>query len=164
MIAIFFGVANTCFTSSIVIFADKKIHDEPVISIHASGDVVGITPVESDGDNINSAIVNPKQFEVKPTVNIISPRATADVMPQYPGGMKELIKFLKKNLVAPAEIDEEEIGVKIKFVVNYDGSLVSFNIMQSGGDIFDNEVIRVLKKMPKWIPGKAMEKMYLFIM
>ncbi len=140
------------------IVADKKISDELVITTNSTGDAIGVVPVETAGENINAGTVTePKQIEViKTSVNKMEPRATADVMPQYPGGIKELIKYLKKNLVAPKDIEEgEEIDVKIRFVVSYDGSLASFNITQSGGDVFDNEVIRVIKKMPKWIPGKT---------
>ncbi len=140
------------------ILADKKISDEPVVSTHSTGDAIGIFPFETAGDNINAGTVTePKEIEViKTSVNKTEPRATADVMPQYPGGIKELIRYLKKNLVAPKDIDEgEEIDVKIKFVVSYDGSLAGFNIIQSGGNVFDDEVIRVIKKMPKWIPGKT---------
>jgi periplasmic protein TonB len=80
----------------------------------------------------------------------------ADVMPQYPGGLKALIAFLKKNIHAPADIDEgREIAVKVQFVVNYNGQLQSFKVMETGGEVFDNEVLRVLKKMPLWIPGKS---------
>lgn len=79
----------------------------------------------------------------------------ADISPQYPGGLKELIKFLKTNLHSPEESLEQEVAVKVKFVVNYDGSLLRFDVVESGGVIFDSEVLRVLKKMPKWIPGKS---------
>ena len=49
----------------------------------------------------------------------------------------------------------EEIGVKVKFIVSYNGDLIGFNVIETGGAPFDDEVMRVLKKMPKWIPGKA---------
>ena len=47
------------------------------------------------------------------------------------------------------------ISVKIKFVVGFEGKLKSFEIIEDGGMIFNKEVIRVLKKMPDWIPGKS---------
>ena len=85
-----------------------------------------------------------------------NPVEVAEIMPQYPGGIKALLAFLKKNIHSPADVEDgEEVSVKIKFVVNYSGRLESFNIVQSGGAAFDNEVVRVLKKMPLWIPGKS---------
>ena len=87
-----------------------------------------------------------------------NPVETAEIMPQYPGGVQALLSFLKKNIHSPNIEEGEDISVKIEFVVNYDGSLENFNVIQSGGDIFDNEVLRVLKKMPLWIPGKSKGK------
>ena len=77
-------------------------------------------------------------------------------MPQYPGGIKALLAYLKKNLHAPDAVEEgKQVSVKVKFVVNYDGKLESFKVIESGGEVFDNEVLRVLQKMPLWIPGRS---------
>lgn len=81
---------------------------------------------------------------------------TVDVPPAYPGGMEALRKFLEKNLNAPDPVEAgESVNVKVRFVVGYDGKLQSFKIVQDGGESFNKEVVRVLKKMPDWIPGKA---------
>ena len=64
-------------------------------------------------------------------------------------------KFLEINLKNPQDLEEgEKIAVKIKFIVGYDGKLKGFETVEDGGIAFNNEVIRVLKKMPIWIPGK----------
>jgi periplasmic protein TonB len=79
-----------------------------------------------------------------------------DVMPSYPGGMDALRKFLERNLENPRDMEEgDAVSVKVKFVVGYDGKLQSFVTVQDGGDEFNREVMRVLKKMPNWVPGKA---------
>lgn len=91
-----------------------------------------------------------------PKVDVETPRLAADVMPEYPGGMKALRKFLERNLVSPDEMEEGSIvSVKVKFIVGYDGKLKGFEIVEDGGELYNKEVIRVLKKMPEWIPGKA---------
>ena len=51
--------------------------------------------------------------------------------------------------------DGEMVSVKMRFVVGYDGKLKSFETIQDGGEEFNKEVIRVLKKMPEWTPGKS---------
>ncbi len=79
-----------------------------------------------------------------------------EVMPSYPGGMNALIKFLQKNLQTPDEIQNgETVNVRIKFVVGYNGKLQSFVTVLDGGDAYNKEVMRVLKKMPDWVPGKS---------
>ena len=40
-------------------------------------------------------------------------------------------------------------------MVGYDGKLKSFETIEDGGRAFNNEVIRVLKRMPEWIPGRS---------
>jgi protein TonB len=77
-------------------------------------------------------------------------------MPEFPGGVPALRKFLERNLQNPEDIENgENISVKIKFIVGYDGKLKGFETVQDGGKAFNNEVIRVLKKMPDWNPGKS---------
>jgi protein TonB len=79
-----------------------------------------------------------------------------DVIPAFPGGTDALKKFLEKNLQNPYDLENGAvISVKIRFVVGYDGKLLRFVIIEDGGEIYNKEVIRVLKKMPDWIPGKS---------
>ena len=85
-----------------------------------------------------------------------NPVGTAEILPQYPGDVQALLSFLKKNIHSPGSVEEAgDVTVRIEFVVNYDGHLENFIVVKSGGEAFDNEVLRVLKKMPLWIPGKS---------
>jgi protein TonB len=89
-------------------------------------------------------------------VDVNTPTGVAEVMPSYPGGPDALRKFLEKNLQNPQDLEDgQSVSVKIRFVVGYDGKLKSFETIEDGGAAFNNEVIRVLKKMPEWIPGKT---------
>ena len=124
------------------------------------GTVVSAINVQSNGDGSGDGSLNGNAGTLTPAKstkpNTSDALEEAEIMPQYPGGIKALLAFLKKNINSPADVEEgEDVSVKIKFVVNYRGSVESFNIVQSGGDAFDKEVIRVLKKMPLWIPGKS---------
>jgi protein TonB len=74
--------------------------------------------------------------------------------PEFPGGAQAWIAFLNKHLQAPDELNAgERKTTLVRFLVSEDGSIMSFEILQSAGSAFDNEVIRVLKKMPKWKPA-----------
>lgn len=93
---------------------------------------------------------------VEPVVDINVPLTTPDVMPEFPGGVNALRRFLQKNLTNPRDMEENElVSVKVRFVVGYDGKLKSFETVEDGGEEFNKEVVRVLKKMPEWIPGKT---------
>jgi len=74
--------------------------------------------------------------------------------PEFPGGIRAWLKFLNRNLIVPDELEADEKKlVRIRFQVAADGSVTNFEIVQSAGAMYDNEVIRVLKKMPKWKPA-----------
>jgi TonB family protein len=72
---------------------------------------------------------------------------------EFPGGFVRWQEFLNKNIIFPEEL---EVGESKKVVarvsIDKDGSLRVLNIAQSAGRAFDNEVLRVLKKAPKWNP------------
>jgi protein TonB len=93
---------------------------------------------------------------VAPVIDKIIPVDHPEVQPSYPGGIDALRKFLERNLVNPKEMEEGEmVSVNVSFVVGFDGKLQRFAVVKDGGDIFNREVIRVLKKMPDWVPGKS---------
>jgi protein TonB len=79
-----------------------------------------------------------------------------DFKPSFPGGTAALNRFLRENLEYPDEaIDDEMMTVMVRFVVGYDGKLHDLVVLKDGGKLFNEEVIRVIKKMPAWIPGKS---------
>lgn len=74
--------------------------------------------------------------------------------PEFPGGAAALRKFLARNLVSPDNLEEGELKiVRVRFRVDKDGSVSSLEIVTSAGDDFDDEVVRVCRRMPKWIPA-----------
>ncbi|MEO6612440.1 MAG: TonB family protein [Chitinophagaceae bacterium] len=74
--------------------------------------------------------------------------------PEFPGGAEAMRKFLARYLTTPDMLQTgEKKVVRIRFKVDKDGSVNTFEIVTSGGDSFDNEVVRVCKKMPKWMPA-----------
>lgn len=74
--------------------------------------------------------------------------------PSFPGGTDAWLSYLKRFLQTPDELEPgQRIEVKVKFWVETDGSVSRFEILQSGGSAFDREVLRVLKKMPRWEPA-----------
>lgn len=74
--------------------------------------------------------------------------------PEFPGGAVALKNFLARYLTTPDELEAgERKVVKVKFKVDKDGSVNTFEIVTSGGDGFDDEVLRVVKKMPRWVPA-----------
>lgn len=142
-------VDNTEKTEAIqTLVADSKISNRTDLTPQSAPPV--IMPVKTETGSGNAAV------ESSPKIDRSIPMDgdAVEVLPSYPGGVEALLKFLKKNLENPAEKDEI-VNVRIKFVVSYTGKLQSFVTVMDGGDAYNKEVIRVLKKMPDWIPGKT---------
>ncbi len=77
-----------------------------------------------------------------------------DRQPAFPGGMQAWLAFLNRHLRVPEEMEAgEKKTALIRFHVAEDGSVTGFQVLQTAGAPFDNEVIRVLKKMPNWMPA-----------
>ena len=83
-----------------------------------------------------------------------SPSPVPSAAAEFPGGQKKWMEFLNRHLRTPGELEAgQKKSVLVRFSVGEDGSVTQFEIVQSGGILFDNEVIRVLKKMPRWKPA-----------
>ena len=79
-----------------------------------------------------------------------------EVPPSFPGGEAELMKYLKDHINYPVVAQENNIQgkVTIQFVVGRDGSVQDVSVARSVDPSLDKEAVRVVKSMPKWIPGK----------
>lgn len=74
--------------------------------------------------------------------------------PEFPGGPEGLKKFMARYLATPESLAAgEKKVVQVRFIVDKDGSVTGLEIADSGGTEFDREVMRVVKKMPRWIPA-----------
>jgi TonB family protein len=75
--------------------------------------------------------------------------------PMYPSGLNGVYGHIRKNTIYPREaIDQSITGrVILSFVIGYDGYVQDINIIQSVHPLLDNEAIRVVKCMDRWISG-----------
>jgi len=80
----------------------------------------------------------------------------AEEMPSFPGGDDELVNFLSKNLKYPELAKRAGITGKVivDFVIDIDGKISDIKVVKGIGYGCDEEAIRVIKLMPKWIPAK----------
>ncbi|MBR5841203.1 MAG: M56 family metallopeptidase [Bacteroidaceae bacterium] len=77
-------------------------------------------------------------------------------IPEYPGGMGELMKYLSMNIRYPKEAQNKGIQgrVVVQFVVNKDGSITDAKVVKAVDPQLDAEALRVVNAMPNWTPGK----------
>ena len=92
-----------------------------------------------------------------PAVIIVDPALpVVEVMPEYPGGMDAMMKFVAENLKYPEQMQKDKVEgrVLLSFVVEKDGSVTNIEEVKSPHPVLTEEAIRVVKLMPKWKPGK----------
>ena len=115
---------------------DSILSDVPPPSNHGAGR--SVEPVVSEPPLEESAI-----------------SITAEIMPEFPGGQAAFTRFLSKNLRVPENSMDpgQQIRIVVRFVVGKEGEISDFVFLQTNGEVFEEEVLRVMKKMPKWKPG-----------
>lgn len=79
-----------------------------------------------------------------------------EVMPQYPGGPNEMMKYIQENIKYPQSAKDNKIEgrVFVSFVVEKDGSITNAAVMRGIDKECDAEALRVVASMPKWTPGQ----------
>jgi protein TonB len=77
---------------------------------------------------------------------------------QFPGGRSAMMKFMSENLRYPQVAVEQDIQGKsyLQFIVLETGELTDIKVKRGipGCPECDAEAVRMVKLMPKWIPGK----------
>ena len=78
-----------------------------------------------------------------------------DQLPEFPGGIQAMMKFLSTNIKYPVEAQKKGISgrVIVQFVIMEDGTLDQAKVIRGVDPLLDEEALRVVKSMPKWKPG-----------
>ena len=79
-----------------------------------------------------------------------------DKTAEFPGGQKALIEFIQGNIIFPKTMAEKGLTGKVfmQFTVLDDGTLSDFKALRSPHEDFTAQALKMMKKMPKWIPGE----------
>ncbi len=84
------------------------------------------------------------------------PFYVVEEMPMFPGGDKEIINYISANVVYPEVAKENNIQgrVIVKFCVTKTGGVDQVSILKGVDPELDAEVVRVVKTLPPFKPGK----------
>jgi len=80
----------------------------------------------------------------------------AEKMPEFPGGRDSLMNFIISNLKFPTEAYQNGISGKVfvQFAVGKEGKIYRIKVIKGIGGGCDEEVIRLVKLFPDWIPAQ----------
>ncbi len=137
--------------------ADKRINNNKDLEKAQIG-LVNVTGV-SDTDyhtqhgsiGLDTGTVAPPQPPV--IKDVTEPFEKAEFMPEFPGGIEGLTKYLLRNLKEAEDLEEgEKVVVHAKFVVETNGQINRLEIIDKASR-YDADVLKVISKMPQWKPG-----------
>ena len=145
-----------------VIKEDDLVNEEEEIKldeIENSNKAIGAFTVEGN-DEVGGEVLKVKEEIAQPE----PPKHEEDnkvfevveQMPSFPGGYAALMQWLGSNMKYPTIAAENNVQgrVIVQFVVEKDGSITDVHVAKSVDPSLDKEASRVVKAMPKWIPGK----------
>lgn len=134
-----------------ILLSEPSIMEKQIVNNQKKKETLSI----SFSDTIPKTVKESK-IVVKKNIDDTSVFSTIDVLPQFPGGLPALSKFLSENMKYPAEAKKNNIEGKVycSFIVEKDGSVNDIQIKRGIGYGCDEEAVRVLSLSPKWIPGK----------
>lgn len=119
----------------------------------ANGVVVATTKKASIEEKIKEGKVTEEDYD-QLTFNVV------EKMPEFEGGVENMMKFLQQNIKYPEEAKKSgaQGRVIVQFVVEKDGSIVEPKVVKSVSPELDAAALRVVQAMPKWKPGEQRGK------
>jgi TonB family protein len=139
-------------TSNGIIFIRTKAHIEEKKANPEKGPVVVVVakkPEAEVAEKNNKGVVSMDSPEADGAFDVV------EQMPQYPGGIGEMMKFLSITVKYPeaAEKAGTQGRVIVSFIVEKDGSVSNAKVQKSVSEELDAEALRVVNAIPKWTPG-----------
>jgi TonB family protein len=119
-------------------------------------------PGRVHGEAVDVYYTIPVLFSLQP--KIVSPLASnkdpvylvVEEMPEFPGGVKAMRKFIIEHLNYPLQpqMDKAKGECVVAFVVRSDGKVENAKVVHGINPELDKEAIRVVSMLPVWKPGK----------
>ena len=143
-----------------VIKKDEEVVEEDEIKSQSelteSKVAISIADVKGNDELNGKDIAELQEVIVKTAEPESKPYTMVEQMPQFPGGEKELLSYIAKNLHYPTVAAENGVQGKvfIRFVVSVLGIVEGVEVIRSLDPYCDKEAMRVVAALPQWIPGK----------
>lgn len=144
-----------------VIKKDEEVSDENELKsqeeLNKSAVAISIADVKGNDEvhgvdiaDVKVAVTQQKEEDDDKVFEVI------EQMPSFPGGEAALMDFISKNIRYPVSAQENGIQgrVILRFVVTKTGDIGKVEVVRGVDPALDKEAIRVVKSLPKWIPGK----------
>ncbi len=149
-------VANQQQVTDLLIVEDDKLEEDKQVKnqeeVLDNEAAVGAVDITEGTNDLNKIIIKDEVIAEEQPMNI----AMVEQKPEFNGGEAAMYKWLSDNIVYPSAASEEGVQgrVVVEFVVGKDGSITNVRVVRPRHPALDKEAVRVVKAMPKWIPGR----------
>ena len=153
-------VLNTVKVTELAIVDDDQVSKEDEIKtveeLQQTNTAFGATDFDKGTDDVTVVREHKDEIVVEEKHEPEKLFTAVEQMPQFPGGEKELYKYVGDHLRYPTMAAENGIQgrVTVQFVVQKDGSIGEVKVIRGKDPDLDKEAVRVVKSLPKFIPGK----------
>lgn len=145
-----------------LMFGEAPVYTEDTISIKEKKVPKAEKMGDIDDENMTATLNNTLVGDIVALETSLDPPLendtldTAEVMPEFPGGQKALMKFISQKIEYPPIVQGYMVHGRaiVQFIVNKDGDIVLPKIVRSIDPLLDEEALRVVGLMPKWKPGE----------
>ncbi len=155
-------LATVQVTQIAIVDADKVKHEVMDMETQQEDNTArGVVNQEGSDDADKFKAVQEQVVVKEPEPEVQKPKeeqifVAVEQPAEFPGGMAALMRWLNNNMRYPEAAQQNDIQgrVIVNFVVEKDGSIANVKIAKGVDKDLDREALRVVKKMPKWQPGK----------
>ena len=146
-----------------IVKKDEEVQEEKPPAVEELMDNKDISKETKEGNDEAPPTIdeNPSELQIVEAPKVVEEKTYEmfDIQkpPSFPGGEKELLKFLSENIKYPPLARENNIQgtVALTFVIAKNGSVTDVQIVKDIGGGCGKEAVRVVQSMPKWNPGEA---------
>ena len=150
----FYCYSTTIPTLDEGVFTNSKIDN---VTLHVPAESILLYKTKSPWSSFKRFVIATKEendIEDNEIYQVVDEKA------EFPGGRKELRKYLREKIIYPYSVKNGLISglVVVEFAVNKNGSISDVKVIKSVSRDCDAEAVRLVKAMPKWKPGEVQGK------
>lgn len=155
------GISTWFFIFILASACNNSQEPEKKSAVTNNGDMTGEPVVKNTSKKIGSVVAStiistPADRNIKMAVDKMGYYNYTEIAPTFPGGQVSLESYISNNIEYPREaIDNEAEGtVSVLFTIDENGNIA--NVKTAGAKLgygLEEEAIRVVSDMPKWVPG-----------
>lgn len=154
-------ILNTVKSTELAITKDEEVTEElkSQDDLKETDTAVGTTDFDQGTDDLNVVREHKEEIIVEEKHEPVDDNKVFDIVeqkPQFPGGEAALLKYVADHIRYPAMAQENNIQgrVVVQFVVTKTGDIGEVKVVRSKDPDLDKEAVRVVKTLPKFVPGK----------